>query len=205
MNRSRTLSLCLALAAAATSANASIVATSGLCTQIAAPPSAVMGPLNATNAWAWDEQQGISLALMPVDLSTNPSNSNAAVPGFLTGTFDSHMVHFDGPPGIVIFGTVTFKDPIVAVQYADLNLDLSDAIATTGTIYPTTMPFRGFNNWTGADFVDINGNVLTFQLSTVSPVADIEQIRVFTRAIPAPGTVALLSLAGLIAARRRRA
>jgi hypothetical protein len=184
-------------------ASAGIVSTSGMCTQIGPPVNALPGSLVANNAWAWDELPGINLASMPVDLSTNPSNSNAPVPGFLSGLVDSHFVHFDGVPGMLITGTVTFSDPIIAVQYSDANLDLSDAIATTGTIYPTFMPLRGFNNWTGGDFVDINGNVLTFQLSTVSPINNLEQIRVFT-AVPAPGAGALLAIGGVLAARRRR-
>jgi hypothetical protein len=205
MNAARALSLCLVVAGVAALSEASIVSTSGLCTQIAAPANALPGSLVANNAWAWDELPAISLVSMPVDLSTNPSNSNAPVPGFLSGTVDSHFIHFDGNPGMLITGTVTFSDPIIAVQYADANLDLSDAIATTGTIYPTFTPLRGFNNWTGADYVDINGTVLTFQLSTVSPVNNIEQIRVFTRAVPAPGTLAALTAACLGLARRRRA
>lgn len=195
------MSLSLLLASVA---HAGIVSTTGMCTQISPPANALPGSLVANNAWAWDELAGITLSSMPVDLSTNPSNSNAPVPGFLSGPVDSHFVHFDGVPGMLITGTVTFSDPIIAVQYSDANLDLSDAIATTGTIYPTFTPLRGFNNWTGADFVDINGSVLTFQLSTVSPVNNLEQIRVFTRAVPAPGAIALMTLGGIFAARRSR-
>ncbi|HZW09782.1 MAG TPA: PEP-CTERM sorting domain-containing protein [Phycisphaerales bacterium] len=194
------LSMSLAVVGAA---RASIVSTSGMCTQIGAPASALPGSLAAMNAWAWNEQTGVSLVSMPVDLSTNPSNSNAPVPGALSGLVDSHFIHLDGMQGMVVGGTVTFSAPIVAVQYRDTNLDLSDGLATTGTIYPTTLPQRGFNNWTGADFVDINGNVLTFQFSTVSPASNLEQVRVFTK-VPAPGSTALLAVGGLAAVRRRR-
>ena len=205
MKLASTLSLSVLVALAAGSAQAAIVSTSGSCTQISAPPSALPGALVALNAWAWDEQPGITLSSMPIDLSTNPSNSGSPVPGFLSGLVDSHFIHLDGVPGAIYTGTVTFSSPIIGVQYSDTNLDLSDAVATTGTVYPTFLPFRGFNNWTGADFVDINGNVLTFQFSTVSPLNNLEQVRVFTRAVPAPGSAALLGLGGLVAARRRRA
>lgn len=204
MKLSPALSLFLPVGIVSASACASIVSTSGSCTQIVAPPNALPGALSAFNAWAWDEQTGISLAAMPVDLSTNPSNSFGPVPGFLTALADSHFIHYDGVPGTVIFGSVTFSDPIIGVQYNDPNLDLSDAIVSTGTIYPTFMPLRGFNNWTGADYIDINGNVLTFQLTSLGSPNDLEQIRVFTRAIPAPGAVSLAALGALLAARRRR-
>lgn len=202
MKLSLALSLSL-VAGAAAFAEAGIISTSGMCTQIGAPANALPGSLVATNAWAWDEQTAVSLVSMPVDLSTNPSNSNAPVAGAVSGLVDSHFVHFDGSPGMVIAGTVTFSAPILAVQYRDANLDLSDALASTGTIYPTTLPLRGFNNWTGADFVDVNGNVLTFQFSTASPANNLEQVRVFTK-VPAPGSAALLAMGGLVAARRRR-
>ncbi len=198
------LSVCLVVGGAASIAAAGIVSTSGACSQIGAPANALPGSLAANNAWAWDELAGVSLVSMPVDLSTNPSNSFGPVPGLLSTVVDSHFIHFDGVPGMVITGTVTFSDPIIGVQYSDSNLDLSDALASPGTIYPTFMPLRGFNNWTGADYVDINGNVLHFQFSTASPSNNLEQVRVFTRAVPAPGAAALLGLGGLLGARRRR-
>lgn len=204
MKLASTLSLSLLVALAAGSAEASIVSTSGMCTQISAPVSALPGALTAFNAWAWNEQTNVSLTSMPVELSTNPSNSFFPIPGLLTANVDSHFIHFDGLPGTVITGTVTFNKPILAVQYRDASLDLSDALVTTGTAYPTTLPGRGFNNWTGSDFVDINGNLLTFQL-TCAGQPDLEQVRVFTHAIPAPGSAALMGLGGLVIARRRRA
>jgi MYXO-CTERM domain-containing protein len=203
MKLSHALSLSL-LAALAGVAQASIIGTSGMCTQISPPANALPGALVAPNAWAWNEQTSITRAAMPIDLSTNPSNSGAPVSGFLSGQYDSHFIHFDGQPGMIVTGTVQFSSKILGVQYSDLNLDLSDAIATTGTIYPTTMPMRGFNNWTGADFIAINNDTLTFQFSTVSPINNLEQVRVFT-AVPTPGAAALLGLGGLAAARRRRA
>lgn len=197
------LSVFLPIVTVALPATASITGTTGMVTQISAPASALPGALTAANAWAWDEQQSILLSGMPVDLSTNPSNSFLPVPGSLSTLVDSHFIHFDGVPGANVTGTVTFSSPILGVQYGDTFLDLSDAIASTGTIYPTSMPGRGFFNWTGADFVDINGSTLTFELDFVG-TPDLEQVRVFTRAVPAPGSFALLSLGGLLGARRRR-
>lgn len=203
MKYATTLSVCLALAGTALPAAASIIGTTGMVTQIGAPANCLPGSLTAFNAWAWDENQSIPLSTMPLDLSTNPSNSFTPVPGSLSGLVDSHFIHFDGIPGTVITGTVSFNNSILGVQYSDTFLDLSDAIASTGTIYPTGFSGRGFTNWTGADFIDINGSLLTFQL-TCAGQPDVEQVRVFTRAVPAPGAAALLALGGLCAARRRR-
>lgn len=184
-------------------ANASIVSTSGMVTQISPPASAMPGALTAFNAWAWNENTNIPLTGMPVDLSTNPSNTFAPVPGLLTANVDSHFIHYDGVPGTVITGTVVFSQPILAVQYRDGSLDLSDGLASTGTVYPTTLAGRGFFNWTGADFIDINGATLTFQMVAIGQ-PDLEQVRVFTHAVPAPGSLALLGAGGLLAVRRRR-
>lgn len=203
MKLTATMFALASVAAVALPAAASIIGTTGMVTQIGAPPSAMPGALTAFNAWAWDEATNISLGTMAVDLSTNPSNTFAPVPGFISGLVDSHFIHYDGVPGTVITGTVTFSQPILAVQYRDTNLDLTDALATTGTIYPTNLPGRGFFNWTGSDFIDINGSVLSFQMVGIG-APDLEQVRVFTRAVPAPGSMALLGLGGLLAARRRR-
>ncbi len=203
MKYATTLSVCLALAGAALPAAASIIGTTGMITQISPPANCLPGSLTAFNAWAWDENQSIPLSAMPLDLSTNPSNSFTPVPGSLSGLVDSHFIHYDGIPGTVITGTVSFNNPILGVQYSDTFLDLSDAIASTGTLYPTSLPGRGFTNWTGADFIDINGSLLTFQL-TCAGQPDVEQVRVFTRAVPAPGAAALMGLGGLCFARRRR-
>jgi len=199
------LSLCLSVAAVAFPASASITSVGGLVTQIGAPPSALPGALSSFNAWAWDEQQNLLLPPVPVDLSTNPSNSGAPVAGVLAGLVDSHFIHLDGQPGAFITGTVTFSGAILGVQYGDANLDLTDALASTGTLYPTLTPLRGFNNWTGADFISINANVLTFQFSTISPAVNLEEVRVFTRAVPSPGAAALVGMGGLMIVRRRRA
>lgn len=203
MNLKTALSLSI-LAATACAAEASIVSTSGACIQIGPPASALPGALQASNAWAWDELGGINLVSMPVDLSTNPSTSFAPVPGFLSGQVDSHFVHFDGFPGVTVTGSVTFNQPILGVQYSDGNLDLADGVASAGTAYPTFAAGRGFFNWTGADHISINGNVLTFEMSAADPTMSLETLRVFTRAIPTPGSAMLLGLGALVGGARRR-
>lgn len=200
MKKSLALSVCLGLAA---SANASIISTTGSATQIVAPASAMPGALTAGNAWAWNEQINASVLGMPVDMSTNPSTSNAPVAGSLSTFVDSHFIHFDGLPGSIIFGTVTFATNIIGVQYNDSFLDMSDVLGV-GTTYPTFSPGRGFQNYSGADYLRVNANVLTFEM-TAPGLPHLNQVRVFTVATPAPGSAALLGLGGLVAVRRRRA
>lgn len=188
------------------SASALITGTTGNAFQIGAPTSCLPLALPTfTQAFCWDEQQGINVTGLPVDLVINPSNSILPTAGLVSGLIDSHIVHYDhlGQSN----GTVTFKDPIIGVAYSDLFLDVSDAVVGAGgTTYPTTVPFRGcFSLPFLNDFVDINGNVLTFKLDTLSPVYDFDQIRVYTRVVPAPGTIALLTAGGVLAGRRRRA
>lgn len=196
------LSLSSALVALSPLAHGAITGTSGLCIQISPPFAAVPGALQASNAWAWDEQQNLFLAATMMDLSTNPSGSGSPVPGVIPAQFvDSHFIHFEGVTGTSAIGTVTFATQIIGVQYSGVLLDLTDAVAGTGTIYPTTLPVRGFS---GLGYINIVANVLHFELFPATAPLDVEQVRVFTRAVPAPGAAALLGLGGLAALRRRR-
>jgi hypothetical protein len=202
-----TRSSVLAVASAtllAGTASAAITGTTGNITQIGPPASCLPLALpTGAQIFAWDEQQGINVALQPVDLSINPSNSSFPTPGAITTPVDSHFVHFDAIGQAN--GTITFNNPIVGVAYSDSRLDLSDFAGAGGTAYPTGTAGRGlFSLPFLSDFVDINGNVLTIKLDTISPVYDFDQIRVFTRAVPTPGSIAMLGAAGLLAARRRR-
>ncbi len=187
-----------ALALVAGSATASITGTTGSISQISAPASCIPGSLSPVNAWAWNEQTNVVATNVLADLTTNPSNSGTPVPGPVSGLFDSHFMEVSP---VFAIGTVTFSDPIVAVLYNDSPLDLTDAqFGAGGTTYPTSTPFRGLNAF---GFISINANVLSFNFQTVVP--GVEQVRVLTKPVPTPGSLALLGLGGLIAARRRRA
>ncbi len=196
----------LTVAALSGAASAAITGTTGMAFQIGPPPSCVPFALSSTSqVFVWDEQQSRAVFGLPVDLSINPSNSTGPTPGAISGMVDSHFVHFDAIGQAN--GTVTFNGPILGVAYSDPFLDVSDpVVGAFGTAYPTFTPMRGmFSLPFLNDFVDINGNVLTFKMDTISPVYDFDQIRVYTQVVPAPGTVALLTAGGLLAARRRRA
>lgn len=187
-------------------ASAAITGTTGAAFQIGSPVSCFPLALpTGTQAFVWDEQQGITVTGLPVELSINPSNSGAPTPGLVSGLLDSHFVHFDHMGQVN--GTVTFATNIIGVAYRPNSLDVSDPVTgSLGTAYPTGNGMRGaFSMPFLNDFIDINANVLTFKLDTISPVYDFTQIRVYTKAVPAPGTIALLTAGGVLAARRRRA
>jgi hypothetical protein len=196
------VAITMAVLGSALPAMAGIVSVSGATTWLGVnPPSCVPTALTSTNAFAWDEQQNVFLNL-PVDLTNNPGNSGAPIPGVVNGNYNSHFVHFDTQSGVQSSGTVTFNAPIVAVIYRNTNLDLSDpAAGALGTVYPTGYFFRGLA--TPTCFVSISGNTFSFTLDTIHPVYVVDQFRILT-AVPAPGSVALLGLGGLACLGRRR-
>lgn len=195
--------IALSLSAAAV-ANAAIVTTAGACVQIGPPPFANFPTLAGPNAFAWDEQASVTVTGVFANMTTNPSTNGAPVPGLVTGTFNSHFVHFTGfVPSPAAAGTVVFDAPIAAVFYRDLELDNTDALfGAGGTTYPTTLVNRGTAL---PSFISINSNVLNFNLlANAAGIIDIEQIRVLTYPVPTPGAMALIGLGGLVVSRRRR-
>ncbi|MBX3377104.1 MAG: hypothetical protein KF678_08890 [Phycisphaeraceae bacterium] len=185
-------------------ASAAIVGVTGMTTWLGVPPpNCTPTALTGQFAFCWDEQQNVLLN-QPVDMVNNPGSSNAAVPGFVNGVYDSHFLHFDNQMGTPpATGTITFNNPIVAVIYGNNLLDLSDPTAGAfGTVYPTGFPFRGLFT-APSSFVTVLGNTLSFDLNTFHPVYVIDQVRVLT-AVPAPGSFALLTIAGGLVMRLRR-
>ena len=182
---------------------AAIVSVTGSVTQIAPPPIANFPTLVGALAQCWDETQNVkNSAGVLADITTNPGSSFTPTPGLVFGTFNSHFLHFSNVPAPAFAsGTITFDGPIVAVMFRDVTLDLSDGLGALGTVYPTGQVGRGLN---GQSNVSVLGNTLTFNLfGAATGALDIEQVRVLTHPVPAPGALALAG-AGLVLVRRRR-
>jgi len=201
----RTAIATLTLAALSTSAaHAVIVSTSGQTTFVAAPSgSATLGNMQGFNAFAWNEVLAAPQTLAADQTNNGPDSG--AIPGVVSGTLDSHFIHWEPLPGAIgASGSVTFLDPIVGVMFTPLNLDNSDAPAGHPNVtYPTFYPFRGIGGIPPSTIL-VAGNTLHFNFQSFAPTAHVVQVRVLTSRIPAPGSLALLGLGGLAATRRRR-
>jgi len=208
MSRSSLVALSLLASLSLVSgAGAAIQSVAGQAVPIFPPPSCAPGMLTSFNAQAWNEQVNVTTGPIKVNL-TSPGfyTGNAANFGIVAGTFDSHMIHFEGIPGqFNVSGSVTFVDPIVAVIYENTYLDGTDAIfGSFGTVYPTSNPNRSLGGVLGNNSLNWVGNTLSFNLFTMAPGNPVIQLRVLTHPVPGPGSLALLGLGGVLAGRRRR-
>ncbi len=186
------------------SAMAAITGVAGMGAQVAPPPVADFPTLTGPFADAWDEQQNVTLPAggVLVDMFVNGGSmtSGAPTPGVVTGVVDSHFLHQTLGTVPSTSGSVTFSGAILGVIYSDNLLDLSDFLGAGGTLYPTGQVFRGMNP---GGFLSASGNTLQWNFQSFTGAIEIEQVRVLTRAIPAPGGVCVAAL-GLAAGLRRR-
>lgn len=190
---------------AAPGALGSITGTTGAATQISPPLACGPGQLTGFTASAWNEQVNVPVSTgIFVDMVNNPGTSSGAIPGVISGAFDSHFIHFEPIPGAVgAVGTVTFSGPIVGVIFVNSTLDNTDAVfGAGGTAYPTFYPQRGLSAFPASTF-SINGNTLAFNFQATIPTAFVDQVRVLTH-VPGPGAWAVMGLAGVVGLRRRR-
>jgi len=183
--------------------SAAIVTVSGQTTQISPPLNCTINQLTGPNAFAWDELQSVPVSGLPCDETQNPGGSAAPTFGVLSGTYDSHFLHFQGIPVNNASGSITFNGNIVGVVWNHNFLNISDGQAGwPGTVYPTGYPFRGLLA-PGPSTIIVNANVLTFNFTNSFTPNDIVQVRIVTQ-VPAPGAGALLAGAGVLGLRRTR-
>ena len=209
MNRVITLSLLgsLSLVAVTNTASAAITGTSGSTFwHTSQPISALPGALPTPVAHVWDEQQNVTLASQAVNTVGNGAfTGSTPYSGVVGGTFDSHFVHFDMASGVgTAGGLITFSGNIAAVIYQDTLLDLTDStLGWGGTTYATFMPFRSHGTILNNTNYFVLGNTMQFNLVADTTTRMIE-LRVLTYSVPAPGSLAMVGLGGLVTARRRR-
>lgn len=195
-------------------AHGAIVSTSGGITQIAPPPSCVSTALTPGFFFsAWNEQTNVSGAF-PVEMTVNPSTSGSLTPGVLAGPVNSHFLHLETSAGTLVSGSIVFDAPILGVALRDSSLDVSDLSAgAVLTLYPTGNVFRGLGPpLGGATVVSINPSLfnparldITVFTTPITGGLVLEQLRVFTAVVPAPGASGLAAAVGLTGLRRRRA
>ncbi len=208
MGRSRTRSSAVAtslLLLAAAPAVASISSFTGPIEQIAPPAVVQLGISYASaadTATIWDEQQDVLVSNLAMSMINNPGSSTLPTPGSVSGVVDSHYLHYRHV-GQQITGTITFDGQIVGVAFDNATLYPSDPIlGPTGTTYDQTGDPRGISQ--AIDSFSINQNVLTFSIfGEFQFFQDTVEFRVLTAPVPAPGTLVLIGLGGLVAARRR--
>jgi hypothetical protein len=204
------------------SAQAAVISVSAGSAQIVVPPLGTnLNNGNFTNPLvrAFNERQGVSVAGLGVNtlVSAVPAGDfvNAKGPaGSLTGTFNSHMLHFDrvgdGPfdtidvlPGPAD-GFVTFDNPIAGLIFLDATLSGTDGLfGLGGLIYPTGggATARGLE---GEDLIWLSADrrTLFYDWRIAGPF---DSIRVLTNT-PEPTSVLVfagLTLAGGAVLRRR--
>lgn len=197
-------SLVLAAVGLSTPALASIMTTGLGAVQIAPPTTANFPTLFSINAEAWNEQQNVNVVNVFADMTVNPSMSTTPTPGLVSGPVNSHFIHFTHATVFSVVGDIWFNEPIVGVMFNDTPLDLSDWLGSGGTTYPTGQVGRGMGGLNNGSQITINGNYMHFNFIDFSPVVEITQVRVLTRAVPAPGALGLAAVGGLFVCRRRR-
>ncbi len=205
----KTLAPFVVLSLAAAASNAAITGNTGATTFLVTPPvNAQQFNLTGVTAYCWNEQSGVTSSATVVNLSS-PGTYTGTAPniGVISGTFDSHFIHFDPVTAATVVGSITFNSAIRGVIYNNVLLSLTDAgFGAGGTTYDTGNPLRSMlTNALGANVVSYAGNTINFQLSTGIPgqVNRMIELRVLTDVVPTPGTGSV-ALAGLLLAARRR-
>lgn len=166
-----------------------------------------------TRSWVFLEQQGVGLpsnliydAHSPGRYTLNSDLRPGIIPGNASSRVNSYIFHFDPTSGAsrkYSDGYIDFSNPIYVIS-TNQNLANSDPALGVGT-YPGWFADRGYD-LVSEDWFDISNpsaNVWRLEFHT-SATTGMDQLRVVETLVPAPGSLALLGLGGMAAARRRR-
>lgn len=210
--------LAVALGSFAPVASADIIGVGGAAV-IAEPPASIQNQqwTSDTDARIWLEQVTVLDAAIYADaVSTGTVFQNGIVgmPGFIpAGTaVASFMLRTDpastGIGGVLFDGFIAFDQPILGVMFLRDTMENSDAaLARPGVLYNHNAD-RGLEPHDGVSdplrdalFISADRLRLDFDWRTFAGTDD---VRILV-AVPAPGSLALLSLVGLASTHRRRA
>ena len=172
-----------------------------------------------TRSWVFLEQQGVGLPSNLVYNAHSPGRytltsdlepGSPTIPGNASSLANSYIFHFDPTNGATrrySDGYIDFSHEIYVISKNN-DLDDSDLLLGVGT-YPgrfSPISDRGYDLVT-EDWFDISNpapNVWRLEFHT-SATTGMDQLRVVeTWMVPAPSTLALLGLGGLVTVRRRR-
>jgi hypothetical protein len=168
----------------ASEASAALKGTSGAVTQIS-PPAAVSTLKSNSTTFAWNEQQGVTLAsALKVDITT-PGNyvgpSVTLSPGTIpAGTVvDSQFFHSLRVSGTsTLTGTMTFPTDVLGVEVTHQKLTDSNVLGATGTDYTANVN-NGLEFGTGDAVFMPDQRTVTVQANTAN---DGDEVRIITAA-----------------------
>jgi PKD repeat protein len=181
------------------SAHGVISGTSGAVTKIA-PPASVNHPGvldSLTTTYAFDEQQGVTLAsALAVDIVTpghydaTTSLVNASIP--IGTTIDSHFFASARLPQTTgqLIGTLTFPSDILGVIVRRGKMNTSNVLGAPGTSYTTSTINNDFELSSTQDAVTlVNARTITLRANSPNG-ADIDQLRIITAHDGSPVSIA---------------
>ena len=209
--------IALSTIACAGMAHAGIIGVAGDTEWIATPADARLNALtNDKVVRVWNEQQNIALmSSLNVDINGTPGryDGNADLGDFVIAQgvmASSHYIHFDSPgnTNASAKGSVSFDADIIGVivrgddrSDGRNRLDQSDWLSA-GTLYSNGVNNRGLE-LSSKEFVEISADRRTLSFAfRISNPGDF--VRVITRAVPTPGSIALVGMGVLVIGRRRR-
>ncbi len=200
------MSLCLIANIAA----ADIVGTAGTGLVISAPVSLEVGEVDsATTIFAINERQNF---VLPYDLAVDFSGHGdlgtiASLRGGVIpagSRVSSHLIHMDTDTDVhmLIEASFTFDQPILGVIVTRNGLVASDVDLGFATTLYSLSDYRGVElDALDRVSVDLETNSVWVRMRQST---EIDEVRVITGVVPAPGSLALLGATGVLAGRRRR-